>query len=193
MTWATWQGPASRNLCRQPFTPASAPPGQHLAAIFGGHSSTETMGTLSLQYAWLECTLHGIDLLANCLSTGRRAEIANLLAPSTALGGADYRGGQCHWQPHELCSLHKTSPADNFYHPLAGVTPDVVGLTKHPPRKIAIVGFGRKWALTLCVFNRAGLGSCRSGTHILTQSCKQVIHRRRKIFLASVEIVLYAP
>ena len=74
LTWATYQGPASRNLCRQPFTPASAPPGQHLAAIFGGHSSTETMGTLSLQNAGLECTLHGIDLLTNCLNTGRRAK-----------------------------------------------------------------------------------------------------------------------
>ena len=164
-----------------------------MAAIFGRHSSTETMGALSLQYAWLECTLHGIDLLANCLSTGRRAEIANLLAPSTTLGGADYMGGQCHWQPHEFCSQHKTSPANNFYHPLGGVPRDFVGLTKHPPRKMAIVGLESKWALTLCVFNRAGLGSCRSGMHILTQSCKQVIHRRRKIFLASVEIVLYAP
>jgi len=66
-------------------------------------------------------------------------EIANLLAPSTTLGGADYMGGQCHWQPHELCSLHKTSPADNFYHPLAGVTPDVVGLTKHRPEKLLLL------------------------------------------------------
>ncbi len=31
---------------------------QNLTAIFGSHTSTETVGTLALQYAGLKCTFH---------------------------------------------------------------------------------------------------------------------------------------
>jgi hypothetical protein len=44
----------------QALTALGAAAGQDLTAAFGGHAGAETVGTLALEYAGLECSLHDI-------------------------------------------------------------------------------------------------------------------------------------
>ena len=45
-------------LGSQPLTTLGTTSGQNLATVLGGHAGTETVSTLALEYAGLECTFH---------------------------------------------------------------------------------------------------------------------------------------
>lgn len=59
-------GPNSRqvfNSDTKTFTTFGSTPCYNLTTIFGSHASTKAMDALTLEVAWLECTLHGNTVL----------------------------------------------------------------------------------------------------------------------------------
>lgn len=46
-------------LDSQPFTPFGTPRIEDLAASFGGHAGTKTMGALAMEITRLKCSFHG--------------------------------------------------------------------------------------------------------------------------------------
>jgi len=54
-------------LCRQTGTALGATTGNYLTAVGGCHAGTETVNALTLQYAWLKRSFHGVGLTLQML------------------------------------------------------------------------------------------------------------------------------
>ena len=59
--------PCGERLGRQSTSAACPAASQHFSTVFSGHAGTKAMVTLSLQDAWLKCTLHDVVLLIGAL------------------------------------------------------------------------------------------------------------------------------
>ena len=59
--------PCGRRLRRQSTSAACPAASQHFSTVFSGHAGTKAMVTLTLQDAWLKCTLHDVVLFTGAV------------------------------------------------------------------------------------------------------------------------------